>query len=360
MDQASYKQTIAFLLNNCPHVPLLAYGHTGVGKSEIPIQVATEQGVPIIYLDCTGMEPTDLLGMPSIGAESLYTHYKPPEFFKLVQEHERGIIILDEVTRLDLQVRHTVMQLLARREIGTVKLQKGWLVVMTANPTDAGYQVAELDKAFVRRSIVVPVSGNIAIWQEWASGAGVNARIIGMVQRVSGNLYAEIKKEIVQHATFAGLKAAGELLDAGLQEKLPPDTALAILTGIVGKEAAQTIMQGINAKKLQELLNKALAGEELGFREGSQYDVQIALVIEFCRYIKDSKHQIKKFANQIKKLYDQVSPDIKIVLIRNCHFDMVQNPKEFESLINEWAEWCARQVDNIASAKKHGAKDKEA
>jgi len=365
VDAKQYEDVIRFCATDAPWMNIMSYGHSGIGKTAIPKQIAAELGIPYIHLDATGMEPSDLIGLPfkeeMIAADGktkeMVTRFLPPRFLKAMEQSPNGIFIMDEVTRLDLQVRNTWMQFLSEGTLGEVKRPlgtdeksgkpTGWLVVQTANPADEGYQVTDLDIALVRRSIVLELGYDLEVWRDWAAGKyrsrggqPISARVIAAAGRMNKGLVKPIKNKIMQTLTPDGLRVCSELVEVGIMDKMDRDTALAVLSGAAGSEAALAIYQSLNDKRLQELLDQAMKGEKVKFG-GNDHDVAVDLLYVFWEKVAKNA---KKYAKEITNLYHCLPEDIRIALIKACYSNFAKHREEFQELAKEWREWCTKNA----------------
>jgi MoxR-like ATPase len=338
-----YSKVIEFGVTHCPKRAVMVIGHSGIGKSEVPEQVAKNMGIPFSVLDCTAMEPADILGAPN--PEAKFTSYKPPKVLYEAAQKPKGIFVLEEITRLDQQVRHAVMPFILKKQIGDLQLPEGWMLVITANPADEGYQVNELDVAQVRRAIVIELKYDIEIWRKHGLKTEIHPRVLVAAGRLMGGLSKAIKHKIEQELTPFGLEVASDLLKADVLTHLDKETALSLLAGACGNEGAMAIIESVNDTLLNELLEKALNGEK-GLK--ASHDVMINLVYVFWERV--SKNT-RKYIPQIKNLYEQLPSDVRMLLIRQCYDHMVKYPDAFKEIIEEWAEWCTKQMKSLQLLK---------
>lgn len=348
MNTQSYAEAIKFQVTNCPLRALLVFGGTGLGKSEIPSQVAADLKLPIVYFDCTAAEPTDLLGLPDKDGGS--TKYKPPDELMPVMTQPKGIFVLEEVSRLDLQVRHAIMPMLARRVIGGIKFNPGWLIVATANPADEGYQVNELDIALTRRMIVLSLEFDTNLWQKWAVNHNFSPRVVTAVPRVGGSMNKVINRPIEQVPNPYGMEMASDLIKAGV-DQLDKDLAAAMLAGCVGNDAALAILSELNNSKLDALIKIVLEKGKIG---EPPHDLLTRLVYEFWSRIKDS---LKQHRDHFTNLYLQLPHEMRVVLMNLAYETLVEGAEDFKDVMDEWAKWCTDQllaIQKLKANKKKG------
>ena len=156
--------------------PLLLVGRHGVGKSELLEQAAAELGIGYICRDLSLMEPPDLTGLPKMDGE--VTRYLPPAF---LPTGGKGLLAFEELNRCPAFMRAPCLQLLTSRSLNDYTLPPGWLPVAAINPSDAGYEVEELDAALLSRFVRVAVESDREEWLAWAREKGVHPGVIAYV-----------------------------------------------------------------------------------------------------------------------------------------------------------------------------------
>ena len=82
--------------------PAMIWGGPGIGKSEIPEQVAQEMGVPLIDFRANLFDPVDVRGIPYIKqlkeTGKRFTSWAVPDVFPIAErDGERGILFIDEL-----------------------------------------------------------------------------------------------------------------------------------------------------------------------------------------------------------------------------------------------------------------------
>ena len=80
----------------------MIWGGPGIGKSEIPEQVAREMGVPLIDFRANLFDPVDVRGIPYIKqikeTGKRFTSWAVPDVFPIAErDGERGILFIDEL-----------------------------------------------------------------------------------------------------------------------------------------------------------------------------------------------------------------------------------------------------------------------
>lgn len=344
MNTEQYATVLKFMLGKYTKMPLFVYGHSGIGKTTIPEDMAKENNLPYVHLDATGMEPQDLLGLPF--REEQYTRFLPPYLFNQFKQHDKGILVIDEVTRLDLSVRNVIMQLLDRRELGEIKVPQGWLILLLANPPETGYQVSELDVALLRRCMVLKLNYSLDSWRTWAAEK-LQGRIVAVAGRLSAGINKEGKNDFKQIVTPFGLHIASELLSAGVDESeggLDIATQGEIFAGVVGGEAAQAIINFLTDEKIKAMLGLAMQGKEVTGKSPEMTE----LVYLFLEQAKKKVPNKAKRGDLTYNLYNCIPSDVKAVLVRHVMNELL-SPEEggsFFKMAADWAVYCAQMRKN--------------
>jgi hypothetical protein len=385
MHPGQYAAISEFLLDRYTNVPTLYYGASGIGKTQIIEDLCKKRGIPFVYFNATGMEPADLIGLPykaeiempyatiengkDVIKQRMVTvmRHMPPIKLAQVEGAPKGVICIDEVNRLEQQVRHTVMQFLDRRELGEVNLPPGWLIVLTANPSDSDYQVDELDIALRRRCMVFKLEFDLNMWIEWATtdyrspvidphtgqpvGTALSARIIAAVRRTAKAFRWDIENEIPQKPTAFGAKVCSELYHAGAMEHFDAEMSTILFGGVVGPEVGQAIVKSLSDEKIQAMLEKAMKGEKFE----ATHDVMIDLLDLFWEKVSASP---KKYGPQIMNFYKCLGQDIRAVLVKRIYpffskKEYIADPN-FQELAKEWREWCVKMMYKLKGLRAPG------
>jgi hypothetical protein len=203
------------------------WGHRGLGKSSLVVQLCAENGWGFLDLRCSQLEASDVRGLPetgvNLGIEGDYrTHYLPPadmpvgdlnqeqvtaelcevlgvkeadsheatvdaiqkalatadleterryydRLQKLQPRFQNGILFIDEVNRAQDDVLQAIFQLVLDRRVGQYVLPPGWCVVAAGNYME-GYMVSGFnDPAFLDRFCHLTLSGGETTLEEWVN-----------------------------------------------------------------------------------------------------------------------------------------------------------------------------------------------
>lgn len=214
-------------------IPVCAWGGAGIGKTELPKQIAKETARDmfdgnIVYVPLGQIEEkAELQGLPDIqttykvipedvdhstvigkiekkGLEETYvdekgetktkivdryvvvdarTIYATPSWIPQAETHgERGILVIDDMNRADSRILNSVMQLLQDAELLGWSLPAGWEIYCTANPDDGKYQVTSLDDAQMTRMANFVQTFDEKSWAaNWAEPTGLHPLAINFM-----------------------------------------------------------------------------------------------------------------------------------------------------------------------------------
>ena len=110
--------------------PVFVWGPPGVGKSSVVAAIAKKQGLDLLDIRASLLDPTDLRGIPAI--ESGQAVWTPPSF--LPQDPDsKGILFFDELNAAPPLVQASLYQLTLDRRIGEYRLPDGWRILGAGN-----------------------------------------------------------------------------------------------------------------------------------------------------------------------------------------------------------------------------------
>jgi len=372
-----YIKIMRHLFFHYTRIPLLVEGGTGIGKSEIARNLArqlqheweamskvpatAEQAKalgPVGYTEAnlTACEYADLVGMPIIvvkefpdGTKKSVTDWAPPAWLAETERFDRGILLFEEVNRLELQTRQGYMQLLDTRRIGNVRIPDGWLIVQTANPDEEGYHVGSWDKALLRRSAKLLLEGDLREWQTYGmsaydspikAGEHIHPKVLAVSTRLGNQgLFEKVDNKAKTKPTYYGLVIVSELMQSGISE-LDSETRMQLMGGIIGSDAAQMLETSLSDDNLKRLIEMFRRKESL---KGQNQDVLCDVMF---MAVDEARRDQKAYAEQLQVLWKALPNDVKPVLATTCYPWMLQH-REYRTWKLEWREWCQENWDFI-------------
>lgn len=204
-------------------------GYSGVGKSYLVKQIATEKDCVLISISVSELEPADLIGIPQpiqIRPNVFIQRYALPDWLPHVcvdennkeihktfedgitrpmidvdllgakvenrkelqakwgddwKEHVKGaVIFLDEINRaVDDQMKNGIFEFIEKGRLHTYELPWNTYRISAMNPPNNNYFVNEMteEKAFVGRSIHYILESTVEDWLRWAEKRGIQKSI---------------------------------------------------------------------------------------------------------------------------------------------------------------------------------------
>ena len=165
---------------------IMVWGEPGLGKSAIVRQVAEDNGLEFRSVIGSLMEPSDLMGIPSV--ENGVTSWNPPAFFPR-ESSSRGIMFLDEATTCRPDVQAAMLGLVYGRKLGEYRLPDGWLIVMAGNGYADRAMVNKFSSATNNRVTHAELIPDVDDWCRWAVPNGVAPEVIAWVRFRPGLLH---------------------------------------------------------------------------------------------------------------------------------------------------------------------------
>ncbi len=156
--------------------PVMIWGAPGIGKSKIINQWATAKRIPVIDRRLSQMEPSDLIGLPSIIDSR--THWSMPCWFPQSHIHgAEGVLLLDEITSAPPQMSAAAYQLVLDRMIGDHRLPDGWIVIAAGNRTQDRGVVHSMPAPLANRFEHVPLEPDLDDLRAYAFSHGWDVRV---------------------------------------------------------------------------------------------------------------------------------------------------------------------------------------
>ncbi len=191
--------------------PVLLEGPTGIGKSELVMQLAKKLGIGHTVLDLSLLEPPDLVGLPVI--EEGRTRYALPRF---LPRDGAGILMLEELNRAERYIQQPALQLLTARTLHEYTLPESWACFAAINPETGDYQVTPLDAALRARFLQLPVRADRANWLAWAEQHQVHPAVTGLVRAHERVFESVPPRSFTYAASMLSSMQPHELKDLGL------------------------------------------------------------------------------------------------------------------------------------------------
>ena len=165
----------------------MIWGAPGIGKSEIPQQVARELNLPLLDFRANLFDPVDVRGIPYLKQPSAdsqkFTSWAVPDVFPIAErDGERGILFIDELPTAPPATQNAFLQLLLTREIGDYKMPMGWSIISAGNELTDSASVYQMPSPVKNRLSHYKLEPTISDWVDWAHQNSIDSNVIAFIQ----------------------------------------------------------------------------------------------------------------------------------------------------------------------------------
>ncbi len=226
-------------------------GHRGVGKSAGVIQVCREIGRRYLPLRLGQMEVGDLVGIPYREGEVM--NWSRPSWWP-ADDDPAAVVHCDELNRAQqedtLQAIFQFVEPPAEgepRALHTHTLHPKHKVVVTINPPDGTYQVAQLDRALIDRMIIISVETDYACWASHARSREFDRSV---QQFLAGNSHLLARQGSPVEMDVEPTERGWEMVSTLRRScRFPDNLEMEVYAGIVGREAAVMFLRWCHDQK---------------------------------------------------------------------------------------------------------------
>ena len=165
----------------------MIWGAPGIGKSEIPQQVANELNIALLDFRANLFDPVDVRGIPYLKQPSpdsqKFTSWAVPDVFPIAErDGERGILFIDELPTAPPATQNAFLQLLLTRQIGDYKMPMGWSIVSAGNELTDSASVYQMPSPVKNRLSHYKLEPTLSDWVDWAHQNNIDSNVIAFVQ----------------------------------------------------------------------------------------------------------------------------------------------------------------------------------
>lgn len=173
--------------------PVMLIGPAGIGKTDVPRQVAEEMGLGFVSYSITHHTRQSALGLPKIvdrtyGNENvLTTEYTASEIITSVRDEieksgrKNGILFIDEVNCASETLAAPMLQLFQNKTLGQSRVPDGWILVMAGNPPEYNKSVKEFDAVTRDRLRIIDVVPDAKSWLDYADKHDINPAVTAFI-----------------------------------------------------------------------------------------------------------------------------------------------------------------------------------
>ena len=165
----------------------MIWGGPGIGKSDIPQQIANDMGVKLLDFRANLFDPVDVRGIPHLRqikeTGDRYTSWAPPDIFPIEsRDGAKGIMLIDELPTAPPATQNAFLQLLLTREVGNYKMPIGWSVISAGNRITDGAAVYQMPTPVRNRLAHYELEPTLDDWVTWAYQNNIDTDVIAFIQ----------------------------------------------------------------------------------------------------------------------------------------------------------------------------------
>lgn len=192
-------------------------GQPGIAKTSSVLQVCAEDGIGVEKVNMANIDDLgEITGFPlkeyelDNGKEKVWvneksfdihvssgytptgstrTGYAEPKWVSRLKDYKTSVLLLDDSLRSHQRFVNALMELICRGEYYGWKLPSGCNIVMTNNPSDGEYQVAQVDSAQSSRYFNFWVKYDKKDWAEQAEKEQVPGPFINFILKESDQIF---------------------------------------------------------------------------------------------------------------------------------------------------------------------------
>jgi len=177
----------------------MIWGGPGIGKSEIPDQIAKETNRKLLDFRANLFDPVDVRGVPYVAQmkESLkrFTRWAVPDVFPIEdRDGTEGIFLIDELPTAPPATQNAFLQLLITREVGNYRLPDGWSIIAAGNRLTDAAAVYQMPSPVRNRLAHYELEADLEDWCSWAVSNGVDTSLVSFI-RYRPNLLFDFNPE---------------------------------------------------------------------------------------------------------------------------------------------------------------------
>jgi len=181
-------------LNIKAGINTMIWGGPGIGKSDIPQQVADELNVTLLDFRANLFDPVDVRGVPHIAqvkeTGKRFTRWAVPDVFPIVQrDGENGILFIDELPTAPPATQNAFLQLLLTKRIGDYELPQGWSIVAAGNRLTDSAAVYQMPSPVRNRLAHYELQANHDDWCSWAISNDLSPTLVSFIRYRTNLLY---------------------------------------------------------------------------------------------------------------------------------------------------------------------------
>jgi hypothetical protein len=307
---------------------LLVLGQAGIGKTEIPFQVAKKNNLKTVYWNLSTQEPPDLTGLPIISdvdgipcVEYASPHYLP--VYSL--NPEPVMVVIDELDKVKPDMQNPLLEILHLRTLNGRRLNIK-SIVATGNLPDEGAFSKPISHALTNRCSVYKLRHNHDGWLNWAVDSGVNGLIVAFINR--NPEYLSRPPVVGDPTAYARCSPrswnnAARELDVSIKSGDDIEFQTTVVAGKVGMEPAAKFRVWLeHYRHVEPIIDKIVDGKNVSIGNMS-IDRVLVTSIGSCSKLssmmesKEKKDKVHKVASNVFKFLIKLPPEIQVAAVKS-------------------------------------------
>jgi hypothetical protein len=228
---------------------VLFVGAPGIGKTSRIEQFGQDTGLPVVTVQTTGRDSSDVAGFPmpvKEGDGQRVTRYTLSPFVTRILDtkSDRGIIVFDELPQAETLMQKACAPAFFEKRLGDSKIPSGWVVWATGNRVQDRAGVNKMVSHLRNRISVIEVNSDMDAFRDWATRNGVHHMIIAFADFRRGVVFTNaVPSGDDPYPTPRSLTLAGRFLAKHAQgSELPSDPiSRAVAAGYIGEGATSDL-----------------------------------------------------------------------------------------------------------------------
>jgi hypothetical protein len=158
---------------------VLFVGPPGIGKTSRIEQFGAAAGLPVVTVQATGRDSTDVAGFPIPTKDesgNRVTRYTLSPFLTRIMDtgSERGVLFIDELSQSETLMQKALAPAFFEKRLGDFSLPPGWVVWASGNRIQDRAGVNKMVSHLRNRISVVEVEADLEGWINWALANGLH------------------------------------------------------------------------------------------------------------------------------------------------------------------------------------------
>lgn len=312
--------------------PFFLWGPPGAGKSAVVKQACERQGVELIDIRLSMLDPTDLKGFPIADHAKQVMRWLTADF--LPQDKKwKGLIFFDEANAASKLVEAPMYQLTLDRRLGDYHLPDGASIGMAGNRETDRAIANRMSSALQNRLIHIEYEVNLDDWIDWGLSAEkkIATEMVAFMRFRPGMLH-HFDPNSKAWPSPRSWMFANELTHSGLDH----DTEFELLKGTVGEGAAGEFAAFMNVWRELPSVESVLKDPKktrVPTGPDALYAISTAL----------AEHATKKNFDVLMEFIERLDPEYQVVFVR----DTVRRKAPIEET-KSFIRWATKHAETLA------------